>query len=97
MEGPHTKFCENHSCEVQTNVMKIGANEVDGLGIKNISLAKNLTKSATIWKAPFRPINTGPTRRMTYAKILRSDKAINSRNNIDRRQIKSPVSLIVLI
>lgn len=64
MEGPHTKFCENHSCDVHTNVIKMGASEVEGLGIKNISLARNLTKSATIWNAPFRPISTGPTRRI---------------------------------
>ena len=48
IEGPHTKFWENHSCEVQTNVMNMGASEVEGRGIKKISFAKNFTKSATI-------------------------------------------------
>jgi len=72
----------------------MGANAVVGLGIKNISFAKNLIKSAPIWKAPFRPINTGPIRRITYANTFRSVKAINNKNKIDISDIINPVSLI---
>jgi len=48
IEGPQTKFCENQSCEAHKSVIKTGAKEVEGRGIKKISLAKNLIKSAAI-------------------------------------------------
>ena len=97
IEGPQTKFWENQSWDVQSSVMNTGANEVVGRGIKKISLVKNLTRSATIWKAPLRPIRTGPTLRITYAKIFRSLNAINNKNNIESRQTNNPVSLIAFI
>lgn len=97
MDGPQTKFCENHNCEVQTRAMKMGANDVAGLGIKKISFDKNLTRSTTIWKDPFRPIKTGPTLLITYAKIFLSARAINNKKSIDSRQTNNPVSLIISI
>ena len=48
IEGPQTKFCENQSCDDQSSAIKIGARDVVGRGIKKISLARNLTKSAAI-------------------------------------------------
>ena len=75
----------------------MGAREVVGRGMKKISLDKNLTKSTAIWKAPFRPISTGPIRRITYAKTFLSVKAIKRRNSIERSAVINPVSLITLV
>jgi len=97
IEGPQTKFWANHNWEVHMSAKKMGASAVVGRGIKNTSLDKNLNKSAAIWNEPFRPINTGPTRRITYANTLRSVSAINSRNNMDSRQRVKDISLIITL
>jgi hypothetical protein len=64
--------------------------------MKKISFDRNLTKSTAIWKAPFRPIRTGPTRRITYAKTLRSVSAMNRRKRMEIKDIIKPVSLMAL-
>ena len=48
MEGPQTKFCANHSCEVHIKAMKKGARAAVGRGIKNSSFETHLIKSAPI-------------------------------------------------
>ena len=48
MEGPQTKFCENHNWDVHAKAINTGANAAVGRGIKNNSLDKHLNKSAPI-------------------------------------------------
>jgi len=57
----------------------MGANAVVGRGIKKVSFVTSLNKSSAIWKAPFRPIKTGPIRRIANAKSLRS---VNTTNKV---------------
>jgi hypothetical protein len=47
-EAPKIKFCENKSWDAKSRAKKSGANMVEGLGIKKISLVNNLTKSSPI-------------------------------------------------
>ncbi len=78
----------------------MGAAEVEGRGIKNISLVKSLKRSARIWKAPFLPINVGPIRRWAKAKSLRSIKTTNNINkttNNDESKINSFIKSKILI
>ena len=72
------KFNENNSCVVNNNDRNIGAITVAGLGIKKISLVSILNKSASIWKAPLRPISVGPIRLWAKASNLRSVRTTNS-------------------
>jgi len=64
IEGPQIKFWENISWQQYKSVRKTGAKAEVGRGIKKISFVKSLNKSRAIWKAPLRPINVGPIRRI---------------------------------
>jgi hypothetical protein len=79
--GPQAKFKANKSCAVKRSDRNIGANVVVGRGIIKISLVSILNKSASIWKAPLRPINVGPIRLWAKARSFRSDKTQNKVNN----------------
>lgn len=59
-EGPHIKFWENNNWTAYKRDKKIGASAVVGRGIKKTSFVRSLTRSKTIWKAPFLPIIAGP-------------------------------------
>ena len=94
--GPQMKFKEKSSCVLKSNDRKIGAITVAGLGIKKISFVNILNRSATIWKAPLRPIKVGPIRRWTNASNLRSVKTVKSVNkttNSDDNKASSYKSL----
>jgi len=77
MLGPHMKFKLNTNWIENNNDKKIGAATVVGRGIKKTSLVSILKRSASIWKAPLRPIMVGPIRRWANANIFLSVKTIN--------------------
>ena len=83
-EGPQIKFNEKRSWDAKSKDKIIGAITLDDLGIIKISLDNILNKSATIWKAPLRPIKVGPIRRCAKAKILRSVKITNKANKTNK-------------
>ena len=85
MLGPHIKFKENSNCATKSSERKIGAITVAGRGIIKISLVNILNKSATIWKAPLRPIKVGPIRRWANAKSLRSVSITKSANSTTKK------------
>jgi len=87
MLGPHAKFNENSSCAVNNNDKNIGARVVVDRGIINNSLLSILSRSATIWNAPLRPIILGPIRLWANAKSLRSDNITNKDNNMTSREL----------
>lgn len=75
--GPHIKFKLKTNWIENNNDKKIGAATVVGLGIRKTSFVNILKRSASIWKAPLRPISVGPIRLWAKASILRSVKTIN--------------------
>ena len=70
----------------------MGAITVAGLGIKNISFVSILNKSASIWKAPFRPIKVGPIRLCAKANNLRSVSTTNRVKRITSSEDSSAAS-----
>ena len=74
MLGPQIKFKPNNNCAINVRDKNIGAATVVGLGIIKSSLVKSLNKSATIWKAPFRPSKVGPILLWENAKSFLSVK-----------------------
>jgi hypothetical protein len=77
MLGPQIKFRLKRSCTEKSSDRNTGAATVVGRGIRNTSFDSILNRSASIWKAPFRPIRAGPILRWAKASILRSSKTIN--------------------
>lgn len=90
--GPQTKFKENRSCVAKRRDRNIGAITVAGRGIKNISLVSILNKSASIWKAPLRPINVGPIRLCANASSLRSVRTTNKVKSMTSSEESSAAS-----
>ena len=86
MEGPHIKLSEKRSCDAKRRERKIGAITEAGLGIIKISLDNILNKSATIWKAPLRPIKVGPIRLCAKARSLRSVKITNRAKSTTKKE-----------
>ena len=93
--GPQIKFRLNNIWVASNKERKIGAAAVVGLGIKNISLVSILKRSATIWNAPFLPINVGPIRLCENANSLRSVNIINKASSIHIKDISNANSWIV--
>jgi len=87
MLGPQIKFNENNSCVAKSNDRKTGAIVVVGLGIKKTSLVSILKRSASICKAPLRPISVGPIRRWTNESSLRSSKTTNSVSKTTNKEV----------
>jgi hypothetical protein len=85
MEGPQIKVCEKANWQEYRRARKIGTKLVVGRGIKNVSLVTSLTKSNAIWKAPFLPINMGPTLLIAYASSFRSTRTTNKVKRTEKR------------
>jgi hypothetical protein len=80
------KLREKRSWDAKRRERKIGAITDAGLGIMKISLDNILNKSATIWKAPLRPIKVGPIRLCANARSLRSDKITNKAKSTTKKE-----------